>query len=125
MKILLVEDNIDDRFLARRALLKYDPEMELETAADGFAALENLTTRTSPLDLLLLDIQMPKMSGIEVLERLREEPPPHLPPIVVLSASNSQKDVGLCRQLGAVDFLQKPLTVDNVTELLTRLGLKK
>lgn len=122
LKILLVEDNDDDCYLARRAISKSGIVFEMETAANGVTALERLNNGPPDIDLMLLDIQMPKVSGIDVLEKLRQKAPPHLPIIAVLSASNSSLDIKRCLDLGAVDFLHKPMTVKNFSDLARRLG---
>jgi CheY-like chemotaxis protein len=124
LRILLVEDNRDDCFLVTYALNGCSIPLQLETVYNGAAAMERLVPGAPPLDLVLLDIQMPKLTGIEVLEQLQQTPEFLPPPIVMLSASDSPHDICRCLELGARDFLHKPLSITMFVDLLTRLGLK-
>lgn len=115
--IILIEDNPDDRELTLRALKRCRPNqavLVMEDGAEAFAFLTN-TKRGSATDqrvrpaLILLDLKMPKVDGLELLKRLRSEPNTRLVPIVVLTSSNERRDVQSAYQSGANSYLTKPV----------------
>jgi two-component system cell cycle response regulator len=112
--ILLVDDNDQNLEL----LLAYIEELgaELHTAHDGLEALEKVQARRP--DLILLDVMMPRMSGFQVCQKLKSDPSTRDIPIVVVTALNEVADVERAVELGADDFLTKPV---NRLELLTRV----
>ncbi|MEM7390969.1 MAG: response regulator [Verrucomicrobiota bacterium] len=104
-RVLVVDDTEDNRLIIQRML---EPEgYELSEAADGREALEKL--EAEDFDMLLLDIMMPEVTGFEVLERVREKPALARTPIIVLTALTDVESVVRCIQLGAEDYLTKPL----------------
>ena len=121
--ILLVDDNEDDRFLASRMLRKLPVPVRLEIARDGVEALDQLQggdTATLP-SLVILDLQLPRMNGAEVLEQLRATPETRDIPVVVVSASGHPLDLERCRKLGANAYLTKPLDVGQLNQVIAGL----
>jgi putative two-component system response regulator len=111
-RVLVVDDEASNRTLCRMLL---EPEgLRCDEAADGLAALDALATNR--YDLVLLDIDMPKMRGTEVLRRLREQPPlPHLK-IIMLSGRVSGDDMAQLMRAGADDYLTKPFSIVQLLE---------
>ncbi len=127
--ILLIEDNQSDIELARRAFRKVVPEVELIVAEDGQDALDYLLGEGGPADgvrsrlpaLTLLDLKLPRISGLEVLRRLRLDDRTRRMPIVVLTSSSQDEDIAACYDLGANSYVRKPvdfrLFVDSVGQM--------
>lgn len=127
--ILLVEDSQDDIDLTRRALQKHDLSSDLKVVMNGIEALEFLFRegRYQQSDhalphLVMLDINLPKLSGIEVLKRLRSDERTRLLPIVMLTSSREERDVTQCYALGANSYVQKPVSFEAFTEAVRQLG---
>lgn len=106
MKILLVEDNETDLWLFQEAFQALSIEHELEIARDGERALHRLQDGEPP-DLILLDINMPKLDGFEVLSAIRAHPKLCLLPVIMLSSSRDPRDVRRAHELGANSYLCK------------------
>lgn len=110
--ILLVEDNEDDVLLTQRAFRKAGIPNELIVARDGIEALEAL--KEGPFDnslpaLVLLDLKLPKIDGMEILKRLRDDQRMKVARVVVLTSSREEKDIKRCAELGANSFIRKPV----------------
>lgn len=121
--ILIVEDNPADEMLIRRALKKGDITNPILVARDGAEALE-LIGQTQELPVLvLMDLRLPKMSGIDVLRRLRQDERTRLLPVVVLTSSNEAEDRFEAYMSGANSFVQKPVDYDAFIESIASLGL--
>jgi two-component system response regulator len=121
--ILLVEDNPDDVDLTLRALHRNEVDCRVEVAPDGEAALHYLLDPERPLPaFVLLDLKLPKLSGHEVLERLRREPRTRLLPVVVLTSSREQRDLERCYTLGANSYVRKPVDFDAFMQAARQLG---
>ncbi|WP_034271006.1 response regulator [Actinospica robiniae] len=124
--ILLVEDNPDDVLLTRRAFAKNGFENEIVAATDG----EECLTLLLPEDgrsglkpaLVLLDINLPKISGLDVLGRLRADARTSLVPVVVLTTSRERRDILNCYLAGANSFVCKPVSFAGFTELIQTLA---
>ena len=110
LSLLLVEDNDDDRFLTMRTLKKLPLALQIEVAKNGDEALQRLlaTDGYTP-SLVLLDLQLPKIGGINLLNRLRARFSSHELPVIILSSSDNPVDINLCRELGISGYLSKPL----------------
>jgi two-component system response regulator len=114
-KILLVEDNLDDEALTRRALGKSGFDHELVVVRDGKEALDylfregpyaGLSEKNRP-DLIFLDLKLPLLGGLEVLERLRDNQETRVIPVVVLTSSKQEDDVLRSYNLGANSYIRK------------------
>lgn len=113
--ILLVEDNEDDVLLTQRAFRKAGITNELVVARDGVEALEALSDGRFEKNLpalVLLDLKLPKIDGMEILRRLREDNRTRIARIVVLTSSREEKDIQRCAELGANSFIRKPVDFD-------------
>ena len=129
--LLLVEDNPDDEALTIRALRKYNLVNEIVVAHDGQEALDYLFGEgeyagrdTSDLpQVILLDLKLPKVDGLQVLERLRANPLTHAVPVVVLTSSNEQRDLVRSYDLGANSYVRKPVDFNQFLEAARQLGL--
>jgi two-component system response regulator len=129
--ILLVEDNPDDVELTLRAFDKSRITNEIVVARDGAEALEVLfgagpeagTQRRTLPELVLLDLKLPKIDGLEVLRRIRADERSRRLPVVVLTSSNEQRDVVSSYELGANSFVRKPVDFAQFTEAAAQLGL--
>ena len=124
--ILLVEDNPDDELLAMRALKKNNILNEVKVARDGAEALEYLESLSADEalpELILLDLQLPKVSGLEVLKAIRENPRTQLLPVVILTSSDEEKDLVSSYQLGANSYIRKPVDFSQFVEAVQQLGI--
>ena len=122
--IALVEDNADDEALTMRALKKHGIANDIAVLRDGVEALEYLLSpdRTLP-QLVLLDLNLPRVNGLEVLQRLRSEPRTALLPIVILTSSNEERDLVEGYRLGANSYVRKPVDFVQFSEAVHQLGL--
>ena len=129
--ILLVEDNSDDEALTLRAIRKRGIANEVVVARDGAQALDYLFAQgshagrdasTDPA-VMLLDLNLPKIGGIEVLRRLRQHARTRLLPVVVLSSSSEGKDIIDCYSAGANSYIRKPVDFDQFLEVAGFLGM--
>lgn len=131
LEILLVEDNADDAELAIRALKGRNLANHLVHVTDGQAALDFLfgTGAWEGRDfheqprVVLLDLKLPKLDGIEVLRRVRADARTKLLPVVVLTSSREDRDVVESYQLGANSYIVKPVEFENFSEAVCNLGL--
>ena len=130
-KILLVEDNPNDVELTRRALQKSNICNELTVAEDGVEAVkyffgEDGKSGCSIEDLpvvVLLDLNLPRISGLDVLRRMRANEKTKLIPVIVLTSSNEEKDIISSYHLGANSFVRKPVKFVEFAEAIRVLGL--
>jgi len=121
--ILLVEDNPDDERLIIRALRRGRVANSIQVARDGEEALEAIFSVEVLPSVVLLDIKLPKIDGLEVLQRIRANDRTRLLPIVVLTSSNEQRDIIESYSLGANSYVQKPVDFDRFNEAVAQLGL--
>ena len=121
--ILLVEDNADDEVLTLRALQKHNVGNEVVVARDGAEALAHLEKAASLPELVLLDLKLPKIDGLEVLKRLRAAERTRLLPIVILTSSREESDVVTGYRLGANSYVRKPVDFEHFLEAVRQLGL--
>jgi two-component system response regulator len=129
--ILLVEDNPDDELLTLRALRKNKILNEVTVVRDGAEALDYLfgagkyagrDTRDMP-QVVLLDLKLPKLDGLEVLRRLRAEELTRRLPVVVLTSSDEEQDILASYDLGANSYVRKPVEFHQFIDALGQLGL--
>ena len=126
--ILLVEDNPDHETLTIRALRKAHVMNEIVVAHDGAEAMEMLFGHPGGApppnpELVLLDLKLPKVDGLEVLEKLRANPLTKLVPVVVLTSSDEEKDVVASYRLGANSYVCKPVDFTEFMDATRQLGL--
>ena len=122
--IALVEDNADDEALTMRALKKHGIANDIVVLRDGVEALAFLLAPDQPLpQLVLLDLNLPRISGLEVLERLRSEERTKLLPVVILTSSNEERDLNSGYRLGANSYVRKPVDFVQFSEAVHQLGL--
>ena len=122
--ILLVEDNPKDEALILRALKKNNIGNEVVVARDGAEALAMLAEPNAALpQLVLLDLKLPKIDGLEVLQRIRADPRTKLLPVVILTSSNEEGDRFKGYSLGANSYIRKPVDFTQFTEAVRQLGL--
>jgi two-component system response regulator len=131
VEILLAEDNSSDAELTIRALKKHHMANNLVHVKDGEEALEFLfgtgryASRKEALrfpKVLLLDIQMPKVNGIEVLQKVKSNPLTHAMPVVILTSSKENPDIQKCYELGANSYIVKPVNFESFAEAIRNLG---
>jgi two-component system response regulator len=129
--ILLVEDNPDDVELTLRALEKHNVANEVVVVRDGAEALDYLFAtgshagrgpKRSP-QVVLLDLKLPKVDGLEVLRRQRADPRTELLPVVILTTSDEQRDIVESYRLGANSYVRKPVDFQQFAEAVRQLGL--
>lgn len=121
--IVLIEDNADDAYLAMRVIGKVCAD-RVVVARDGEEASQLLQKLAADgvhvrVRLVLLDLKLPKMSGIEVLQEIRSSLILREVPVAVLTSSDNDLDQERCRELGILDYIYKPMTVDRLQRLLT------
>lgn len=123
--ILLVEDNPDDEALTLRALKKNNIMNPVEVARDGLQALDYLLNdEQRPLpQVVLLDLKLPKLDGLEVLKRVRQSGRARFVPVVILTSSREEQDVVTGYQLGANSYIRKPVDFDQFSAAIRELGL--
>lgn len=124
--ILLIEDNPKDEALTLRALKKNNIGNEVVVARDGAEAVERLfgAGNQAPLpQLVLLDLKLPKVDGLEVLKRIRAEERTRLLPVVILTSSVEERDLIEGYRLGANSYVRKPVDFVEFAEAVRQLGL--
>ena len=129
VEILLVEDNLQDAELAIRALKKNNLAHHIHHLRDGAAALEFLFPPHAPsltnnsLRLILLDLKMPKVNGLEVLRRVKGDVRTRTIPVVVLTSSKQEHDILTAYQAGANSYVVKPVAFDEFSRTVSQFGL--
>jgi two-component system, response regulator len=129
--ILLVEDNRDDEELTLRALAKSNVTNPIVVVRDGEQALDYLFARgsyappakTETPQVILLDLKLPKLDGLEVLRAIRSDPRTKLLPVVILTSSVEDQDLVRGYDLGANSYIRKPVDFNQFVEAVKQLGL--
>lgn len=121
--ILLVEDNPDDEKLTIRALRQGNLANEILAARNGEEALTILLNADPLPCVVLLDLKLPKIDGLEVLRRIRTSEKTYLLPVVVLTSSSEDRDMIESYSLGANSYVRKPVDIDQFTDAVRQLGL--
>jgi len=130
VEILLVEDNLDDLELALHALKKGNLANKIDVARDGEEALDYLFCRGKfenrtfdcPPRVVLLDLKLPKVDGLEVLRALKNDPRTKSIPVVVMTSSKEQRDMIEGYHLGVNSYIQKPVDFTEFREIIGKLG---
>jgi len=129
--ILLVEDNPDDETLTLRALKKNNIKNKVIVVRDGVEALDYLFCRRGyanrdpglPPQVVLLDLKLPKLDGLEVLRQIRANEQTKLQPVVILTSSKEDQDLINGYKLGANSYVRKPVNFEDFSEAIKQLGL--
>jgi CheY-like chemotaxis protein len=122
--ILLVEDDPDHELLTIRALKKSNIANDIRVARDGEEALELLFGENAiHPQVVLLDLKLPKIDGLEVLRRIRQNDGTRLLPVVVLTSSDEERDVVRSYQLGVNSYIRKPVNFTDFAEATRQLGM--
>ncbi|MDT8369218.1 MAG: response regulator [Longimicrobiales bacterium] len=129
--ILLVEDDPDDQELTLRAIRAENLKNEIVVVEDGAQALDYLFARGTYADrdpkllpqVVLLDLKLPKVDGLEVLRQIRGDGRTRLLPVVILTSSKEERDIAAGYGLGANSYVQKPVDFDEFCEAVRKLGL--
>lgn len=121
--ILLVEDNPDDVCLTLRAFKQNKILNEVVVVKDGVEAIEYLTRSATLPAVVLLDLKLPRMSGMEVLRQIRADNRFKLLPVVIMTSSREEQDVVQSYHLGANSFICKPVDFEQFTEVVRQLGM--
>lgn len=130
VEILLVEDNPDDVELALHALKKHKLSNQVQVVRDGAEAIETIfgaeNDGEGPLQsrprLILLDLKLPKVDGLEVLEQLKRDPRTKKIPVVILTSSNQEPDLKRAYDLGANSYIVKPVDFEQFVDAVQQLG---
>lgn len=129
--ILLVEDNPDDVELTLRALKQYNIRNEISVVRDGAEALDYLFATGAYSDrdtsvmpaIVILDLKLPRVDGLEVLQRMRADERTKLVPVVILTSSKEEKDIVNGYKFGANSYIRKPVDFTQFVEAARQLGL--
>jgi two-component system, response regulator len=125
--ILLVEDNPDDVMFTLRAFKKNNIGNEIVVATDGEKAIDLLCPEDGPAPfspaIVLLDVKLPKLSGIDVLQRIRSDPRTRTLPVIMLTTSSEETDIVSSYRLGANSFVRKPVDFDAFVHAAKLLGV--
>ncbi|WP_432985742.1 response regulator [Dactylosporangium sp. CA-233914] len=123
-RVLLVEDNPDDLELARLAFERGSFASAVDVARDGAEALDYLfTPRPEPPQVVLLDIKLPLVDGIDVLRRVKSDPRTRHIPVVMLTSSAQDRDLHACYELGANSYIVKPVDMEQFMAAVNNIGV--
>jgi CheY-like chemotaxis protein len=120
--ILIVEDNADDYEATERSFRRAHFLNPIFWARSGQQAIEFLRNSASPVDLILLDLNMPGIDGRHVLELVKSDPALKVIPVIVLTTSSDEKDIQACYALGASTFIQKPVNFEGLAEAIRTMN---
>ena len=127
VEILLVEDNQNDIELTLRALSKYNLANRIHVMKDGAEALEYIFTTSAYADgrpkVILLDLKLPKVDGLEVLRRIKADERTKAIPVVVLTSSTAERDIVESYALGVNSYIIKPVEFDKLLHAVSEIGL--
>jgi len=130
LEIILVEDNQDDAILTKRALKAQNPSVNIVHLKNGEEALdfifkgkefEGKKFSDNP-KIILLDLKMPKVDGIEVLKRIKEDPVLKFTPVIILTSSSNDPDIKKTYEIGANSYIIKPIEFENFSKTVEKVG---
>jgi CheY-like chemotaxis protein len=119
--VLVIEDNADDEFLLMRMLKNARMDGHVEVVRDGKHALDHLTKDEAKIENLIamfLDLNIPTINGVELLAMVRADDRLQHIPVIVMTSSNSPKDLQECQRLGVVSYIPKPISLANFTKAI-------
>ena len=119
--ILLIEDDADDSFLLMRQLKQAEIDDHVTVIGNGKEALDFLVGAGSIPIIIFLDLKLPGMSGLQFLQKIRQEPRFHSIPVVVMTGSSNPKDVEECEKLGVTGYLSKPVSLRSFIKTVTHV----
>jgi CheY-like chemotaxis protein len=120
--VLMADDDADDCLLTRDAFRRGQVREELRCVGDGEALIKDLRSRGDKPTLILLDLNMPRMNGIEALKEIKADPDLREIPVVVLTTSSAEDDIAKSYQLGANSFITKPHGLESYQEMVKSLS---
>ena len=131
ISVLLVEDDPKDAKLTARALQSGNVSIQIDLVRDGEQALDYLFCREAysqrsldnPPQVILLDLKLPKVDGLQVLREIKNRAETRAIPVVALTSSREERDMVMCYQLGVNSYIQKPIDFDQFCEIIRNLGL--
>lgn len=125
MRVLIVEDNDIDVLLATKLLEIANPAVEVIRFENGKTAFEHLLVSEELYDVIILDLNMPVMNGIEFLEARKEHPSLMDVPVFVLSSSIDERDMINCQKLNTAAYVEKPMNLEKAQQIITFPQLQK
>jgi two-component system response regulator len=123
VEILLVEDSLDDAELTMRAIVTHKIANRIELVRDGVEAISFLESGRPLPKLILLDLKLPRLNGLDVLRAIRSNPRSRLVPVVVLTSSREEPDIAAAYQAGANSYIVKPVEFEPFVKAVTEAGL--
>jgi CheY-like chemotaxis protein len=126
VRVLVIEDNADDRELLQRQLRKSGMDQQVRFISDGREALDFLTGPQAPslaetLIAILLDLQLPSVSGLDLLRKVRESDGLRTTPVIVMTSSNNPHDLEECRKLNVLNYVSKPVTFTSFSKAVANV----
>lgn len=129
VEVLLVEDDPADLELTLRALKRHNVVNEIRIARDGVEAVRMLLgdDQTPPIEppprVVLLDLKLPRLSGLDVLRRIKSDPRTRRIPVVMLTSSQDERDISACYEAGANSYIVKPIRFEQLVEAMRLVGM--
>ena len=121
MRVLLVEDDESDVLFFQRALRGCGAQLDLEIACDGDVAVQRLSTTAPPPDRIVLDLKLPRRSGLEVLDWIRSHPDLKHLSVTIMTSSGEPSDLARIQELGIDEYLVKPVSYQGLQEIVRTL----
>ena len=119
--LFLVDDDIDDHEIFKSALAKVDEDLALLTATNGYEALDVLSAASTLPDYIFVDLNMPRMGGLQFLKEIKQTDTLKNIPVIIYSTSSNPGDIAKTKQLGAISFVTKPSRFSDLCSLLQSL----
>jgi CheY-like chemotaxis protein len=119
--LFLVDDDMDDHEIFKSALAKVDKDLELLSATNGYDALNMLSTVNTLPDYIFVDLNMPRMDGLQFLKEIKKTDKLKDIPVIIYTTSSNPADIAKTKELGAISFITKPSRFSEVCSLLRSL----